>query len=34
MASFDMFVNGFFSADAKDPFRVDGEISSKEFMMN
>lgn len=29
VASFDMFVNGFFSADAKDPFRVDAAALDK-----
>ncbi|KAG9015906.1 hypothetical protein FRB90_004216 [Tulasnella sp. 427] len=29
VASFDMFVNGFFSADAKDPFRVDASALEK-----
>ncbi|KAG9042469.1 hypothetical protein FS837_010827 [Tulasnella sp. UAMH 9824] len=29
VASFDMFVNGFFSADAKDPFRVDADALAK-----
>ncbi|KIO28293.1 hypothetical protein M407DRAFT_71964 [Tulasnella calospora MUT 4182] len=29
VASFDMFVNGFFSADAKDPFRVDAAALAK-----